>query len=139
MIRAGQYQEAAGLLAPIQTAAAQYDRGVALVRGRDYQGGKAAFEAALRLDPGHADAQANLATTEAIIAYLTGTREAEDQEQGAQPPDETASDLTGDQGRHVRIDAGSQLSEDAAAEWMRTVETRPADFLKSRFAIEAAR
>ena len=48
-------------------------------------------------------------------------------------------DLTGDQGKRIRIDASSQLSEDAAAEWMRAVETKPADFLKSRFAIEAAR
>ncbi len=139
LTRAGRYQEAADLLAPIETARAQYDRGVALVRGRDYHGGKAAFEAALKLDPGDADAQANLATTEAIIAYLEEARDAEDPEQGAEPPDDTVSDLTGDKGRRVRIDAGSELSEDAAAEWMRTVETRPADFLKSRFAIEAAR
>ena len=47
-------------------------------------------------------------------------------------------DLTGDEGKRVRIDAGSQLSEDAADEWMRSVETKPADFLKTRFAIEAA-
>ena len=40
LIRAGKYQEAADLLAPIQTARAQYDRGVALVRGRDYPGGR---------------------------------------------------------------------------------------------------
>ena len=39
----------------------------------------------------------------------------------------------------MQITAGSQLSEDAADQWMRQVETKPADFLKSRFAIEAAR
>ena len=76
--------------------------------------------------------------TRQIIAYLSETREAEDEEQGSEPPDDTVKDLSGDQGRRVRIDADSQLSEDAAAEWMRSVETRPADFLKSRFAIEAA-
>lgn len=138
MIRAGQYQQAADLLAPIGTARAQYDRGVALVRGRDYHGGEAAFAAALKLDPANADAQANLATTRTIIAYLEETRTAEDQEQGTEPPDDTMSDVTDDQGKRVRIDASSQLSEDAAAEWMRTVETKPADFLRSRFAIEAA-
>ena len=37
----------------MQTATAQYNRGTALVRGRDYPGAKAAFEAALQLDPGN--------------------------------------------------------------------------------------
>lgn len=139
LFRAGRYAEAAEALAPIQTSLAQYNRGTALVRGRDYQGAEAAFEASLRLDPANADAQANLAVTKAIIAYLTEERDAEDQGAPSEPPDDTVSDLAGDKGRRVQIDAASQLSEDAAAEWMRSVETRPADFLKSRFAIEAAK
>ena len=138
LFRAGKYPDAAAALAPIQTSTAQTNRGTALVRGRDYQGAVAAFEAALKLDPGNATAAHDLDVTRQIIAYLSETREAEDEEQGSEPPDDTVKDLSGDQGRRVRIDADSQLSEDAAAEWMRSVETRPADFLKSRFAIEAA-
>ncbi|PZQ50839.1 MAG: VWA domain-containing protein [Rhodovulum sulfidophilum] len=138
LTRTGKYTDAAALLAPIQTSVAQYNRGVALVRGRDYAGGAAAFEAALALDPGNAAAADNLALTKRIIDYLTTTREAEDTEEGSEPPDATTDDLSGDQGRPTRIDAGSQLSEDAAEEWMRAVDTRPGDFLKSRFAIEAA-
>jgi Ca-activated chloride channel family protein len=137
LYRAGDYAGAAELLAPVQTSVAQYNRGTALVRGRDYQGAKAAFEAALTLDPQNTKAQRNLEITERIIAYLTAARDASDPEQGAEPPDDVAADMTGDRGRRVRIDAGSQLSEDAAAEWMRQVETRPADFLKARFALEA--
>ena len=37
------------------------------------------------------------------------------------------------------VDAGSQLSEDAAEDWMRSVESKPGEVLKSRFAVEAAR
>ena len=122
----------------MQTSVAQYNRGTALVRGRDYPGAKAAFEAALALDPANAAAQANLDLTNRIIAYLTEAREESDTEEGSEPPDDTVEDLTGEGGRRVRIDAGSSLSEDAAAEWMRQVETKPADFLKSRFAVEAA-
>lgn len=143
LIRAGDYQQAADLLAPIQSPRAQYDRGVALVRGRDYAGGKAAFEAALALEPREAgvaaDAKANLEVTNRIIAYLTEMRQAEDQDQGAEPPDATTDDLTGDKGATTRITAGAGLSEEAADQWMRQVETRPADFLKSRFAVEARR
>lgn len=137
LIRAGDYQQAADLLAPIETPRAQYDHGVALVRGRDYAGGKAAFEAALALDPSNADARANLEVTNRIIAYLTETRQAEDQDQGTEPPDATTDDLTGEEGAPIRITAGAGLSEDAADQWMRQVETKPADFLKSRFAVEA--
>jgi Ca-activated chloride channel family protein len=138
LFRAGSYTEAAALLAPIQTASAQYDRGTALARGRDYPGAAAAFEAALALDPGNTAAAHNLDVTRRIIAYLTEARQDEDEEEGAEPPDDTVADLTGDQGRPARIDKSSQLSEDAAEDWMRGVETKPADFLKSRFAKEAA-
>ncbi|TPE46952.1 VWA domain-containing protein [Amaricoccus solimangrovi] len=138
LMKDGKYTDAAALLAPIQTSAAQYNRGIALVRSRDYAGGQAAFEAALRLDPGNAEAADNLATTKRIIAYLSEVREQEDTEEGAETPDEVVSDLSGDEGKPARIDARAQLSEAAAEEWMRSVETRPADFLKSRFAIEAA-
>ena len=138
LFRAGKYTEAAEALAPIQTSVAQYNRGTALVRGRDYQGGEAAFEAALKLDPENAAAAHNLDVTWRIIAYLTEAREASDEGEQSLPPDSTVEDLSGDQGKRARIDANSQLSESAADEWMRSVETRPADFLKSRFAIEAA-
>ena len=137
--RAGRYQEAADILAPIQTSAAQYNRGTALARGRDYGGAVAAFQSALALDPSNAAARHNLEVTQAIIAYLSETREAEDQEAGTEPPDDTVADLSGEEGRRVRIDAASQLSEDAADAWMRQVQTKPADFLKSRFAVEAQR
>ena len=78
LFRAGKYAEAAETLAPIQTSTAQYNRGTALVRGRDYQGAVAAFEAALKLDPGNAAAAHNLDVTKRIIAYLTEAREDED-------------------------------------------------------------
>lgn len=140
LIRNGKYQEAADLLAPIQTAEAQFNRGVALVRGRDYQGGKAAFEAALRIDPSNNATKDNLALTERIIAYLTEAREGSDPEANNEDnaPDATVNDLPAGEGKEITITADSQLSEDAAAQWMRQVQTKPADFLKSRFSIEAA-
>ena len=138
LFRAGKYAEAAEILAGVRTSTAQYNRGTALVRGRDYQGAVAAFEAALALDPGNAAAQTNLDLTKRIIDYLTEARQQSDDEQ-TDTADATVEDLTGEEGKRVRVDASSQLSEDAAAEWMRSVETKPADFLKSRFAIEAAR
>ena len=73
LIRQGKYADAAEILAPIQTSVAQYNRGTALARGRDYQGAVAAFEAALALDPGNTAAAHNLEVTQQIVAYLTET------------------------------------------------------------------
>lgn len=140
MIRAGEYTDAAGILAPIRTATAQTNRGVALVRGRDYQGGIDAFEAALELDPKDQIAARNLDVARRILAYLSKARDAEDPDldNDDNAADATTTDLTGDQGKPATITADSQLSEASADEWMRSVETKPADFLKTRFAIEAA-
>lgn len=139
LFRSGGYDAAAQLLEPVATATAQYVRGTALARGRDYQGARAAFEAALLLDPDHADARHNLDVTERIIAYLTEARDQSDTEDGTEfSPDGMVEDLEPGQGKPMRIDAQAQLSEEAAAQWMQQVETRPGDFLKSRFAIEAA-
>ncbi len=136
LFRSGKYTQAAEILAPIQTSVAQYNRGTALVRGRQYQQAQAAFEQVLKLDPNNAKAKSNLAVTEKIIAYLMKERVAEDQGSQSEKPDATVNDLTGDQGKRMKIDQSTQLSEDAAAQWMRQVQTKPADFLKSRFALE---
>lgn len=142
LMRAGKYADAAAALEPLRTADAQYNRGVALVRGRDYQGAAAAFTAALALDPEDRAAAENLALTRRIIAYLDEMRGAEDPQADTKDnaADGTVEDLQpGEEGRRMRITGDTELSGDAAAQWMRQVQTKPADFLKSRFAIEAAR
>ncbi|MDS9469343.1 VWA domain-containing protein [Paracoccus sp. MBLB3053] len=140
LMRSGQYGEAAAVLEPIQTSDAQFNRGIALIRGRDYPGAIAAFEAAVKLDPSDQAAQENLALARRILDYLNETREAEDTEVDSEDnaADGTVEDLQSDQGQMRRITGDSDLSEDAAEQWMKQVQTKPADFLKSRFAIEAA-
>ncbi|WP_062762385.1 VWA domain-containing protein [Falsirhodobacter sp. alg1] len=140
MMRDGQYMEAAALLEPVQTRDAQFNRGVALIRGRDYQGAVNAFSAALTLDPLDAEAQENLDLARRIIAYLTDARQG-DKEQidnADNAPDDTVEDQAGNQGQTTQITEETGLSEDAAAQWMEQVQTKPADFLKSRFLVENA-
>ncbi|AYF03686.1 VWA domain-containing protein (plasmid) [Paracoccus yeei] len=136
LLRAGRYPQAAAVLAPLPGRDARFNQGVALVRARDYRGARAAFKAAVDLDPGDHEAAENLALTDRILAYLDATRAAEDDDQD--DPDATVQDAPPGSGRRIRITADSDLSADAAAQWMRQVQTRPADFLKSRFAVEAA-
>lgn len=124
----------------MQTSDAQYDLGIALVRSRNYQGAIDAFRKAGELDPSNADAIDNLAITQQIEAYLNRTRGQEDAgiENDDTAADATAMDLAAGQGQTMRVTGSSTLSEDAAAQWMDQVRTQPADFLKSRFAIEDA-
>lgn len=140
LMRAGKYTEAAALLEPVQTHDAQFNRGVALIHGRDYQGAVAAFTSAVALDPSDREAQENLDLANRIIAYLNENRDAEDPQADSKDnaADGTVEDLQGDQGRKMRITGDTSLSEDAAEQWMKQVQTKPADFLKSRFAVEAA-
>ncbi|WP_423211963.1 hypothetical protein [Paracoccus yeei] len=62
------------MLAPLPGRDARFNQGVALVRARDYRGARAAFKAAVDLDPGDHEAAENLALTDRILAYLDATR-----------------------------------------------------------------
>ncbi len=57
--KAGQYQEAAATLKDVQTADAQYNRGNALAQAGQLQEAVTAYDQALKLQPGHADALYN--------------------------------------------------------------------------------
>ncbi|MBP7002186.1 VWA domain-containing protein [Amaricoccus sp.] len=139
LYRTGRYEEAAALWEPVPTAETQINRGLALIHAHQYEPGRAAFEAALALEPGNETARRNLEIAKRIIAYLNEAREAEDTEDQSpeSAPDDMVEDLTGEGGRQMRIDGDTGLSEDSAEQWMRQVETKPADFLKTRFAVEA--
>lgn len=62
--RAGQYQQAAEALAGLEDADAQYNRGNALAQAGQYAQAIAAYDAALKQNPQHADARANKAEVE---------------------------------------------------------------------------
>lgn len=57
--RAGDYTAAAQALRPLTDAQAQYNLGNALAKAGEYQPALDAYDRALKLDPGNADAQAN--------------------------------------------------------------------------------
>ena len=133
----GKYTEAAEVYARVETADAAFAQGVAWVKGREYRKGIEAFELALQRDPGHAGAAANLEIARAIIAYLERVREQSDTD-GKLGADDIRFDKESEGGREQVFSAGDQLKLESAEQWMRGVDTQMADYLRIRFALEAA-
>jgi Ca-activated chloride channel homolog len=139
LMRAGRFADAAQSFSTSDTAEALYDRGNALVMLGQYPDAVAQYERALALRPGWPDAVANRALAQARtdrFAHLQGG-EADKQKMA---PDET---YRRDRQRDDPGQPGAQpggIMTDAAirALWLRRVQTKPADFLRSRFAYQLA-
>ncbi len=140
--RDGQYKAAVETLARLDTAQAAVVQGLASIRAQAYRDGVRAFETALARDSAYPGAAENLAVARRIVAWVE--RQQESQDTGDQP-DLGADDVTYDneenRGQEMQVprdqDAAGRLL--TADQWMRTVDTRPGDFLRQRFALEAAR
>ena len=114
---------------------------MAQIKSRNYRDGVRAFETTLARDPDYPGAARNLETAKRIVDYVEEARLGSDtgEEQGIGADEEVYDNESG-QGEETQRERGS----DAAAtllsteQWMNTVDTRTEDFLKMRFALEAA-
>ena len=102
----------------------------------------AAFETTLARDPDFPDAEANLALAKRIVTYVEDAQEQSDT--GEQPDlraDEETYDNEANRGQEMEAPASDDKPEamPSTEQWMNAVDTRPADFLRQRFALEAAR
>ncbi len=134
--RAGSFKEAARTFGGMDTAEAAYDQGSALVMLGKYDEALARYDRALALRPGWRDAEANraLAAARAELVKKTGADTGDQREK----PDEIVYDKDkknpGGQSTDVQ---GQPMSDEAVrALWLKRVQTRPADFLKTRFAYQ---
>jgi len=138
LLDAGAYEQAAAVYSRLPSAEGAFAAGVAYVKGRAYRDGIAAFERALQRDPSHAAAAHNLGVARAIVAHLERAREAADTEEGSEGADDVVFDNDAKTGYEVAIEGQLQEKIQTAEQWMRTVDTRTADFLRLRFQLEAA-
>ena len=140
LYRSGKYSEAAQVFGRLPSAQAAFAQGVAHVKTREYREGIAAFEKALERDPHHAGSLRNLEIARAILAYVETAREQSDTgEETGIGADDVVFDNESGGGTETTITGGDQMKMETAEQWMRTVDTRTADFLRIRFALEAAR
>lgn len=137
--RAGQYEAAAQTYDRLDTPEAAFAKGMALMRSRAYRDSIATFEETLALDPDFPGAAGNLATARQILDYIETEREqsdtGEDRGIGA---DDVVYDNEAERGEETRISEDADGGLLTADQWMQFVDTRTGDFLRQRFAIEAA-
>ncbi|MGI9501209.1 MAG: VWA domain-containing protein [Geminicoccaceae bacterium] len=138
--RSGQYAEAVQTFARLDTADAVFAKGMAHLKIREYRPGIAAFETALERDPDHAAAARNLEIARAILDYVEQAREQSDTgEESGIGADDVMFDNEAGRGTETTITGEEQTKMQTAEQWMRTVDTRTSDFLRIRFALEAAK
>ena len=138
LFRAGDFKQAAQVLGGLDVAEAAYDHGNALVMLGQYNDAAARYSRALELRPGWPEAEANrtLARQRAERMRTTGG----DTGDPASAPDQVVYDRTkkdAAQGEDTQVGGGPAMSDEAArALWLRRVQTKPADFLRAKFAYQ---
>jgi Ca-activated chloride channel homolog len=95
----------------------------------------------LKAQPQNIAASTNRAIVEAALKAQEGKRQKQEQDDSA-PPDEKADEMRVDPGqkggKRIQVTPQDVTTAGAAEAWMREVQTTPADFLKLKFAIQAA-
>lgn len=137
LYRLGKYEDAAELYSWQESTDAAMGEGMSLLRSRAYRPAIAAFEKAVARDPNNKAAQHNLELARYILDYIETTREQSDTGESGIGADDVAFDNEAGRGTQTQQPTGEALPE-TAEQWMRTVDTRTGDFLKTRFALEAA-
>lgn len=141
LYRDGKYSESVKVFARLDTAAAAFFQGMSHIKGREYRDGIAAFENALERDPDYPGAAENLATAKIILEYIEQTRAASDTgEEAGIGADDVVMDNEDALGAETQIQGDEGEAKLLTADqWMNSVNTNTSDFLRQRFAIEAAR
>ena len=134
--RAGEFERAEQAFARLGTRDAEFNRGNCLIMRGKYEDAIQRFDRALELDPEFEDAQINrdIAISRAKLVEKKGG-DMGDQKIGA---DEIVFDKNKKSGGQDTETEGSQPLSDSEMQalWLRRVQTRPADFLKSKFAYQ---
>lgn len=135
----GEFKEAAGVFAGFDTADAVFNHGNALVMQGKYEEASGRYTRALQLRPDWDAAIENreialsrAATLKKVGGDMTGGEMGADEitfEKGESPPSEGFEES----------DEGQEMSEtEMRSIWLRQVQTKPADFLRAKFAYQHA-
>jgi Ca-activated chloride channel family protein len=139
LFRQGEFEQAAGVFAGYDTAEAAFNQGNALVMQGKYDEAIARYERALELRPDWEPAIVNRDISVARAARLR--REGGDMTGGMLGADDIVfSDTKSPPSDQTeQTDGGEPMSdEELRAIWLRQVTTKPADFLRAKFAYQHA-
>lgn len=134
--RAGEFEKAQQSFARVASADAELNRGNCLIMLGQYEPAIERYDRALKLRPDWEDARVNREIAIARAAKLNNEGgDMGDQRLGA---DEIRFDKKKDsEGQNTEVDDSETISDSAMqALWLRRVQTKPADFLKAKFAYQ---
>jgi len=137
--RTGDFDDAINAFALSDSAEAWYNQGNALAHLGKYSEAVEAYSQALERRHPWVEAQENMALVKSLIPKISKKNDDEEEQEKAPnlPPDQIKFDNKGKQGKKIAIKAN--LDPKTVADiWMRNIQTTPADFLRQRFAIQAA-
>jgi Ca-activated chloride channel family protein len=133
--RAGDFKGAAQAFAARDTAEGAFDQANALVMLGQYGEALKRYDRALALRPGWPDAAKNRE-----IARIRGERRKTEggvNDDTESKPDEVVFDKTKKGGEDTNLEQAVPMSDAAVrAMWLKRVQTRPADFLRAKFAYQ---
>lgn len=139
--RNGDFEAAARTFARVPGATGAYDQGNAWLMHGKYDDAIASYDRALGFQPGWKEAEENRNLARARKKLIDEAGENRDQESAdAYKPDDIALDQKGENKKSQPEDMNgpAQSDEDLRSTWLRRVQTTPADFLRAKFAYEAA-
>lgn len=137
-MRAGDFKTAEATFAAIDTAEGAYDQANVLVMLGKYEDAIKRYDRALELRPNWPEAQANRHIAELRAQQLKAPgADAGDQREGA---DQIVydKDAKNPGGQDTQVNSAPMDDQTVRALWLKTVHTKPADFLRARFAHQLA-
>ena len=141
LYRSGDFAAAARAFARVPGADGAFDQGNAWLMHGQYEAAMASYDRALGFRPAWKEAEENKALALARKKRMEDSGKDRDKEQAdAEPPDGIKFDekKNPEKGKPVEL-ADQKLSDDQLrATWLRHVQTKPGDFLRAKFAWQAA-
>lgn len=140
--RNGDFEAAAKTFARVPGAVGAFDQGNAWLMHGKYDAAIASYDRALGFRANWKEAEDNKALALARKAKMEAAGEnAEEEQTGQDKPDEIVFDQKGENKNAQRqelAEGGPQDDAALQATWLRRVQTTPGDFLKAKFAYQAA-
>jgi Ca-activated chloride channel family protein len=139
--RAFDFLVAAQEFAHVDTVEGKFALGNAQAQNHAFEKAIKAYDEVLNIQPRNTAAKTNRAIVLAALKAQEEKRRKQKQDDPG-PPDEKADETRVDPdqkgGKKIQVTANDLTTAGAAEAWMREVQTSPADFLKFKFAIQAA-
>jgi Ca-activated chloride channel family protein len=137
--RVGNYESALNAFALSDSAESWFNQGDALAHLGKYPEAVQAYQQALTRRHSWPEAQENLALVQSLIPPPQKNDKNEEQEISPNlPPDQVQFDEKGKKGKRSQVEQAKLDPQKMAEIWMRNIQTSPADFLRRRFAVQAA-